>query len=103
MISLITRPSKETQSLSEDAQHSTTRHLPMVFSMSISQSVVFVEALQRKFSLMGWNQGTKQITSFTNRDGKTVDIIKQYGQIDEVTLKAQCENFCKPGGVNAKS
>ena len=73
------------------------------FSMSISQSVVFVEALQRKCSLMGWNQGTKQITSFINKDGKTVDIIKQYGQIDEVTLKAQCENFCKPGGVNAQS
>jgi hypothetical protein len=71
--------------------------------MSISQSVVFVEALQRKCSLMGWNQVTKQITSFTNRDGKTVNIIKQYGQIDEVTLKAQCENFCKPGGVNARS
>ncbi len=49
------------------------------FSMSISQSVVFVEALQRKCSLMGWNQGTKQITSFINKDGKTVDIIKQYG------------------------
>ena len=52
---------------------------------------------------MGWNQGTMQITSFTNRDGKTVDIIKQYGQINEVTLKAQCEIFCKPGGVNAQS
>ena len=57
------------------------------FSMSMSQSVVFVEALQRKCSLMGWNQGTKQITSFTNKDGKTVDIIKQYSQIDKATLK----------------
>ena len=64
------------------------------FSMSITQSVVFVEALKCKCSLMGWNQGTKQITSFTNKDGKTVNIIKQYGQIDEVTLKAQCEDFC---------
>ena len=73
------------------------------FSMSMTQSVVFVEALQRKCTLMGWNQGTKQITSFVNRDGKTIDIIKQYGQIDEATLKAQCENFCKPGGANAQS
>ena len=73
------------------------------FSMSMSQSVVFVEALQRKCSLMGWNQGTKQITSFTNKDGKTVDIIKQYGQIDEATLKTQCERFCKPGEADAKS
>jgi hypothetical protein len=58
------------------------------FSMSMTQSVVFVEALLRKCTLMGWNQGTKQITSFVNRDGKTIDIIKQYGQIDEATLKA---------------
>ena len=45
----------------------------------MTQSVVFVEALQRKCTLMGWNQGTKQITSFVNKDSKTVDIIKQYG------------------------
>jgi hypothetical protein len=73
------------------------------FSMSMSQSVVFVEALQRKCTLMGWNQGTKQITSFINRDGKIIDIVKQYGQIDEATLKAQCETFCKPGAANAQS
>ena len=73
------------------------------FSMSMSQSVVFVEALQRKCTLMGWNQGTKQITSFINRDGKTIDIVKQYGQIDEATLKAQCETFCKPGAANSQS
>ena len=52
---------------------------------------------------MGWNQGTKQITSFTNKDGKTVNIIKQYGQINKVTLKAKCEDFCKPRGANAQS
>jgi hypothetical protein len=69
----------------------------------MTQSVVFVEALQRKCTLMGWNQGTKQITSFVNKDSKTVDIIKQYGQIDEATLKTQCENFCKPGGADAQS
>ena len=73
------------------------------FSMSMSQSVVFVEALQRKCTLMGWNQGNKQITSFVNRDGKTIDIIKQYGQIDEAALKAQCETFCKPGAANSQS
>ena len=52
---------------------------------------------------MGWNQGTKQITSFVNKDGKTINIIKQYGQIDEATVKTQSENFCKPGGANAQS
>ncbi len=61
------------------------------FSMTQAQTVIFVEALQNKCTQMGWNQGTKQITSFINREGKTVDIIKNYGQIDEVTLKQQCE------------
>jgi hypothetical protein len=73
------------------------------FNMSMSQSVVFVEALQRKCSVMGWNQGTKGITSFINKDGKTIDLIKQYGQIDEATLKTQCETFCKPGQANAQT
>jgi hypothetical protein len=52
---------------------------------------------------MGWNAGSKQITTFTNRSGKAVDIIKQYGQIDEVTLKTACERFCKAGEVDAES
>ena len=66
-------------------------------------TVTRLEALQRKCTVMGWNSGTKQITSFTNKDGKTVDIIKQYGQIDEARLKTQCENFCKPGEPNAQT
>jgi hypothetical protein len=40
------------------------------FSMSMTQSVIFVEALQRKCTLMGWNQGTKQITSFVRKQGR---------------------------------
>jgi hypothetical protein len=63
------------------------------FSMTQAQTVVLIEALQKKSTQMGWNQGTKQITSFINREGKTVDIIKNYGQIDEMTLKQQCERF----------
>jgi hypothetical protein len=69
-------------------------------SMSLSQSVVFVKALHRKATQMGWNQGSKQITTFTNCDGKSVDIIKEYSQIDKATLKTQCERFCKAGGAD---
>jgi len=61
------------------------------FAMTQSQTVVFTEALQNKCTQMGWNQGIKQITSFINREGKAVDIIKNYGQIDEAMLKQQCE------------
>ena len=49
------------------------------FSMSINQSFVFVEDFHCKASQMGWNQGSKQITFFVNHDGKTIDIIKEYG------------------------
>ena len=73
------------------------------FAMTQSQTVVFTEALQNKCTQMGWNQGARQITSFVNREGKTIDIIKNYGQIDELTLKMQCENFCKPGEANAQT
>jgi hypothetical protein len=52
---------------------------------------------------MGWNAGSKQITTFTNRSGKTVNIIKEYGQINELTLKTACERFCKAGEVDAES
>jgi hypothetical protein len=57
------------------------------FGMTSDQTVVFVESLTRRATTMGWNAGSKQITTFTNRSGKDVDIIKEYGQIDEVTLK----------------
>jgi hypothetical protein len=45
------------------------------FAVTQSQTVVFIEALQNKCTQMGWNQGTKLITSFVNREGKTIDII----------------------------
>ena len=52
---------------------------------------------------MGWNKGSKQITTFTNSAGVAVDIIKSYGQIDEATLKTACERFCKAGQADAES
>jgi len=66
--------------------------------MTPDQTVVFVEALTcRTSTAMGWNAGSMQITTFTNLSGKNVDIIKEYGQIDEVTLKTVCKCFCKAG------
>jgi hypothetical protein len=52
---------------------------------------------------MGWNKGTKQITTFTNRGGTIVDLIKCYRPINKATLKIACEQFCKAGEVDAKS
>ena len=73
------------------------------FGMTSNQTVVFVESLTRRATAMGWNTGSKQITTFTNCSGKDVDIIKEYGQIDEVTLKTACEHFCKAGEADAAS
>ncbi len=73
------------------------------FGMTANQTVVFVESLTRCATAMGWNTGSKQITTFTDRSGKAVDIIKEYGQIDEVTLKTACKGFCKAGEVDPES
>ena len=64
------------------------------FNMTPDQTVTFIEALQRRCTEMGWNTGTKNITSFRNKDNVTVDIIKSYCQIDEATLRSACERFC---------
>ncbi len=45
------------------------------FNMTPNQTFIFVEALQRRCTEMGWNSGTKNITSFQNKDSITVDII----------------------------
>ena len=34
---------------------------------------------------------------------RPIDIIKEYGQIDEAMLKTQCERFCKAGEADAQS
>jgi hypothetical protein len=73
------------------------------FAMTPDQTVIFVEAFHHRATTMGWNQGTRQITSFANSDGRQIDIIKSYGQINEATLKFACERFCKPGEVDSQT
>ncbi len=65
------------------------------YGMTPDQTVVFVEAVSCHATAMGWNQGTKQITTFANRGGTLVDLIKCYGQINEATLKIVCERFAR--------
>ena len=40
--------------------------------MTPGQTVVFVEALSRHATTMGWNHGTMQITSHNNADGQAI-------------------------------
>jgi hypothetical protein len=73
------------------------------FGMTTDQTVVFVEAVSHCATAMEWNKGTKQITTFANRSGTLIDLIKCYGQIDKVTLKIACKRFCKAGEADAES
>jgi hypothetical protein len=73
------------------------------FNMIPNKTVVFVEALQCHADSMGWTKGTKQIMTFTNRDGKSINIIKNYGQINKAVLKTACEQFCKAREIDSQS
>ncbi len=73
------------------------------FNMTPNETVVFVEAFKQKAKSMGWSTGMKQITNFVNSSKVSIDIIKNYGQINLATLETACERFCKAGGVDAES
>jgi hypothetical protein len=73
------------------------------FAMTPDQTVIFVKAFHRRTTAMGWNQGTRQITTFTNSAGRQVNIIKSYGQINKATLETACETFCKPGELDSQT
>jgi hypothetical protein len=66
-------------------------------AMTPDQTINFVEAFHHRAIAMGWNQGTRQITTFTNRAGRQADFINSYDQIDKATPKTACKRFCKPG------
>jgi hypothetical protein len=46
------------------------------FEMTTDQMVVFVKAFSCCTIVMGWNKGTKQITTLANCGGTPVDLIK---------------------------
>ena len=51
--------------------------------------------------MMGWDKGAQNISRFTNRDGRQISLIAEYGQIDADTLKTGCEPFILATGINA--
>jgi hypothetical protein len=63
--------------------------------ITTDQTVVFIEAVSCRATAMGWNKGTKQITTFANRGGTLVHLIKCYGQINEATLKIASRDFAR--------
>jgi hypothetical protein len=64
------------------------------FQMTPSITAAFVKTFENRCSIIGWNQGTMGITKFSNLQGVTINIVKNYGRIDKPTLKAHCNKFC---------
>ncbi len=73
------------------------------YGMTPDQTVVFVKALSCRTTMMGWNQGTKQITTHHSSARTAINVIKCYGRINEATLKASCERFCMAREVDAET
>ncbi len=71
--------------------------------MTPNQTIIFVEAFHRHATTMGWNQDTRQITTFTNNARHQVNIIKSHSKINEATVKTVCERFCKPGEADSQA
>jgi hypothetical protein len=61
------------------------------FQMMPSTTSTFVKNFKNRCSIMGWNHGAMGIAKFPNQQGVTINIIKNYGQIDEPMLKAYCK------------
>jgi hypothetical protein len=78
-----------------------TKALRTPFSMKVSQVVIFEKELQDRASMVEWDKGAKNIIKFTNRGGRQISLIAEYGQIDADTLKTGCEPFILATGINA--
>jgi hypothetical protein len=90
---LIDYSSKLGQSIYKHRCHKLTKDEG--FQMMPSTTAAFVKTFETCCSIMGWNQGAMGITKFPNQQGVIINIVKNYGQIDEPTLKAHCDKFCK--------
>ncbi len=73
------------------------------FAMTPATTAAFVKVFAHRCSIMGWNQGAQGITILQNSAEINIDIVKAYGQINEVTLKTRCDVFCRAGGANYQS
>ncbi len=72
------------------------------FAMTSATTAAFVKVFANRCSVMGWNQGAQGITILQSV-GININIIKAYGQINEVTLKTCCVVLCRAGGTNYQS
>ena len=64
-----------------------TKALGIPFSMKASKVVIFEKELQDRASMMDWDKGAQNILKFTNKDGRQISLIVEYGQIDPKHLR----------------
>jgi hypothetical protein len=70
------------------------------FNMTAGQTLVFTEAFLNCATAMGWNKGSKQITTFNNSSGVTVDIIKDEAWRKEPPKVGESKEGKKVGKFN---
>ncbi len=70
--------------------------------MTPATTMAFVKAFKNRFTIMGWNQGIQGITKFTNQNNIVINIVRNYGQINEANLWAGCKVCCKHGGAKVQ-
>ncbi len=63
-------------------------------------TIAFVKDFENHCTIMGWNQGLMNVTKFVNSSNAVVGIVKNYGRIDEASLKAGCDVFCDVNSMN---
>ncbi len=66
--------------------------------MTPSTTAAFVKTFKNRCSIMGWNQGVMGITKFPNQQGVTIDIFKNYGQINMPMLKGPLQQVLQGNG-----
>ncbi len=71
--------------------------------MTLNKTVTFIEAFQQCRTELDWNIRNTNITSFVNKDGNTIDIIKNNTQIVKTILMTACEHFFTAAGADSKT
>ena len=74
-----------------------TSKLPTEYDVDSEGAVTFCEELRQKSQEMGWDTGTTDILTIpVTKDGSTkqLNLLSQYGLIDEEDIRAQCLTYC---------
>lgn len=69
------------------------------FDLSRDTVVNFEKEMAERAAEQGWDEGTQTVISYMI-DGKLIDLLSEYGRIDEATLREECKLFVLKGGTH---